>query len=164
MTTTDRLTVLRGGPTGEERHDRLTAGADDLADRRGAAALLGHPRLLLAVASALMTFGLTLILLGWLGAARSTFVEEQVPYLISGGLLGLALALIGALTFFAHWLTVMAREARVHDASRRQDHAALMEALAELTAALTPEPDGRRPARSRAARGDRPLRGTSRSS
>ena len=59
-----------------------------------------------------MTTGLSIILLGWFGAARSTIVEEQIPYLISGGLLGVALATIGALTLFAHWLTVLVRENR----------------------------------------------------
>ena len=39
-------------------------------------------------------------------------VEAQVPYLISGGLLGVALATIGAITFFAHWLTVLITEVR----------------------------------------------------
>jgi hypothetical protein len=64
-------------------------------------------------------------------------VEEQVPYLISGGLLGVALATIGALLFFTHWLTVSIKEARSHEAARRQDHEELLEALQALGNALT---------------------------
>jgi hypothetical protein len=55
-----------------------------------------------------------------------------VPYLISGGLLGVALTTVGALTFFTHWLTVSIREAREHEAARRQDHAELVQALRSL--------------------------------
>src|SRR3546814_19754487 len=82
-----------------------------------------------------MTSGLCAIVLGWFGASHSTLVEEQVPYLISGGLLGVAMATVGAVTLFAHWLTVMIREARAREASRKDDHIELMEALAQLTAA-----------------------------
>src|SRR3546814_13281621 len=83
-----------------------------------------------------MTSGLCAIVLGWFGASHSTLVEEQVPYLISGGLLGVAMATVGAVTLFAHWLTVMIREARAREASRKNDHIELIEALAQLPAAM----------------------------
>ena len=112
----------------EDRQTRLTEGADRLAEGRRRS-IAAHPLFLVAVAGALMTLGVTAIVIGWVGAAHSTFVEEQVPYLISGGLLGLALAVIGALTFFTHWLTVAIREAREHEVARRRDHVELIEAL-----------------------------------
>ncbi|HEY9555276.1 MAG TPA: hypothetical protein VIR58_00995 [Acidimicrobiales bacterium] len=142
------------GPSPEEREARLVDGADDLATKRGS--LLAHPQLLLAVAAALMTSGLCAIVLGWFGASHSTLVEEQVPYLISGGLLGVAMATVGAVTLFAHWLTVMIREARAREASRKNDHIELMEALAQLTAAM----DGKvgTNGTARGARSQRPLR------
>ena len=40
--------------------------------------------------------GLGLILLGWFGASGSAREFEQIPYLISGGILGLALVILGA--------------------------------------------------------------------
>ena len=50
----------------------------------------------LGVASAvLLPLGLALIVLGWYGAAHTPYLFEQVPYLISGGLLGLGLAVVG---------------------------------------------------------------------
>ena len=162
MTTSERLSVLNGGASPEEREERLSAGADELADGRGGSSLLRNERLLLIVASGLMSFGVCVILLGWFGAAHSTLVEEQLPYLISGGVLGLAFALIGAVTFFAHWLTVMIREARVHEAARRQDHQELMEALRTLT--LVPNPEDNANGRARGARPERPLRRAPRSS
>ena len=123
---TDPVTVSPA-LSAEEREARLAEGADPLA--RGVRSIVAHPRFLLIAAATLMTFGVTLIVLGWVGVARSTMIEEQMPYLISGGLLGVALAIMGALTLFTHWLTVSIREARAHEAARRADHAELVEVL-----------------------------------
>lgn len=109
---------------------RLAEGADTVAESRRS--ILGHPQLLLGAAATLMVAGVLAVLLGWAGASRTTYVEEQVPYLISGGLLGVALAIIGALLFFSHWLTVSIKEARAREITRRADHAELMEALRAL--------------------------------
>jgi hypothetical protein len=136
----------------DERAARLSDGADELA--KGRPSLAANPQLLLWVAAVLMTSGLSIILLGWFGAARSTIVEEQIPYLISGGLLGVALATIGALTLFAHWLTVLVREHRRQEVARKQDHIELMEALARLTAVL----DGKEGDANGRARGAQPER------
>jgi len=96
------------GPTTEERESRLSAGASALA-AGGRRTLLRHPHVLLAVAATLMTSGIVLILLSWFAIARSTMVEEQLAYLVSGGILGLALVVIGGLSFFSHWITVLIR-------------------------------------------------------
>ncbi len=157
MTTSERFDVLTGGPSVDERRARLVDGADDVARPEGGRSILAHPRFLLAVSGALMAGGVISILLGWDGAANATVVEAQVPYLISGGLVGVALATIGGLTFFAHWLTVSIREARAHEVARHQDHLALMEALGSLTRAISQQeekPNGR----ARSTRSERPVR------
>lgn len=118
--------ILGSGAPIAEREGRLLEGADGLAAARPS--ILSHPQLLIAAAAALMTAGVSAVLLGWVGASHTTRIEEQVPYLISGGLLGVALATIGALLFFSHWLTVSIKEARGHEASRRADHEELLEA------------------------------------
>ena len=107
--------VLAGGAPPEVRDQRLEGGAASLA-AGGRKSLLLDSRALIAVAGALMTSGVAAIVLGWLGASRSILVSEQVPYLISGGLLGLALATIGALAYFTHWLTVLVRDNRAQHA------------------------------------------------
>lgn len=112
----------------DERVERLRAGADDLRNAR-TGSFLDRTNLLVIVAGALMTLGLTLILVGWSGASGSIHVEEQVPYLISGAILGAALAIIGALCLFTHWLTVGIREARAREERAEQRHAELMTAL-----------------------------------
>jgi hypothetical protein len=77
----------------------------------------------------LMPLGALVILLAWYGAANTTRVFLQIPYLISGGLLGLGLMFVGAFVYFARWMNDLL------DASR--GHAAEARALAERsTAAL----------------------------
>ena len=43
-----------------------------------------------------VALGLLLLLLGWFGVSGTAFAAEQIPYVISGGLGGLALIGIGA--------------------------------------------------------------------
>jgi len=152
------MTITEPAPSpssADARQARLTEGADELA--QGHRSPAAHPQLLLGVSAALMTTGLSIILLGWFGAARSTLVEEQIPYLISGGLLGVALATIGALTLFAHWLTVLIREGRRQETLRKQDHVELMEALSLLTSVLDRKEDTSN-GRARSAQPERPVR------
>lgn len=156
MTDAQRLEVLQGGQDPGERESRLDAGAETLASD-SSRSLFARDRFLLTVSAALMTLGLSAILLGWIGAARTTIAEEQTPYLISGGLLGVALALIGAVTFFAHWLTVLIRDGREHEAARQRDHRELVAVLA----ALVPPPaieEVTSNGRARSTGGKRPVR------
>jgi hypothetical protein len=157
MTTPERFEVLSGGLPPDEREARLADGADEHLRDEGRRSILGHPRFLMSVAAALMAAGLIVIVLGWVGAANSVLIEEQVPYLISGGLLGLALALIGALTLFTHWLTVSIRDARAHEAARRRDHVELVDAIRTLNDSLAQE--GPRNGSDRGAAPGRPVRG-----
>jgi hypothetical protein len=66
--------------------------------------------------------GLFLIFLGWNGAASYDRVQAQIPYLISGGLAGLALVVIGAAMLITY--------------GNRSDRAALQSTLEELRDAL----------------------------
>ena len=77
----------------------------------------------------LVPSGLLVILLGWYGASRTSNVFEQIPYLISGGLLGLALVFLGAFLYFAHWLTRLVHE-------QRSRSAAVVAAVDRLAAAV----------------------------
>jgi hypothetical protein len=154
MSASDNHVVLVAGAPIDDREQRLADGADELAGKR--TAVVGGPNVLLIAAGALTTLGLTAILLAWAGASRSTLIEEQVPYLISGGLFGLALAIVGAMTYFAHWLTVLIREARDHERARAQDHIELMETLRALRDAAVSQEESNGTARS--DRRKRPVR------
>jgi hypothetical protein len=162
MSTSEPFTVLSGGPTIEERDARLRDGAEELVHDPARQSIFRRDHFLLAVAAALMVLGLAVILIGWAGAARATLVEEQLPYVISGGLLGVALATIGALTLFTHWLTVSIRENRATEAARRRDHAELVDAIRSLTKTLDTQEEVPR-GRAGSKRPDRQVRRTSRS-
>lgn len=61
--------------------------------------------------SILVPAGLVTILLGWYGAAHTPYVFEQIPYLISGGLLGVGMVIGGGLLFFGSWVARMEEDA-----------------------------------------------------
>lgn len=63
-----------------------------------------------AAAALLLPLGLVLVFLSWWGAARTPFLFEQVPYLISGGLLGLGLVVTGGFVLFGSWIVRTSRE------------------------------------------------------
>lgn len=82
--------------------------------------------------AALVAGGLVAILIGYLGASGTLHVGLQMPYLLSGGLLGLALVVFGSALIVSH---ALGRQARL---LRR-----LIEAQRDL-AARAPPPDGGR--------------------
>ena len=111
MTTSDALV----------RQQRLAARVASLRARRGG--ILTGDRWMLVIGGTFIPLGLVLVLLGWAGASHTVLVFEQLPYLISGGVLGLALVFAGGFVYFAYWMTVMVRESRT---SRQQMQAVLL--------------------------------------
>lgn len=84
-----------------------------------------NERTLLYAGAGLGVLGLVVVLLGWYGAANTINLQEQVPYLISGGLFGLGLVFLGGFAYFAYWVTTLVQEQR-----RQTD--LLLDALAAL--------------------------------
>ncbi|HWH28066.1 MAG TPA: hypothetical protein VNU26_03730 [Mycobacteriales bacterium] len=95
-------------------------------------------RWLLVVGSVLMPLGAVLVLLGWAGASRTPLVFEQIPYLISGGLLGLGFVLAGGFVYFSYWLTLLVREQRQARDDLQTSLRRVEELLAASTAAAAP--------------------------
>ncbi|MGK2948225.1 MAG: hypothetical protein ACSLFP_06605 [Acidimicrobiales bacterium] len=93
--------------------------------RVGSASVRLSERILLILGGILAPLGLVAVLLGWWGAARTPHLFEQVPYLISGGLLGLGLVFLGSFFYFTHWLTELVKE-------HRTQSRALLDALTVL--------------------------------
>lgn len=100
--------------------------------RRGRARLLAVPstvmrafetltidRLLAVLAALALPAGIITILLGWNGAARTPFVFEQIPYLISGGLLGVGLLTAGGALYLGSWIVRSAQLAREREDALR---------------------------------------------
>lgn len=69
-------------------------------------------RVLAIVSAVLLPLGILIIVLGWYGASHTPYLFEQVPYLISGGILGLGLAIVGGLVYFGSWVARGAAEQR----------------------------------------------------
>jgi hypothetical protein len=93
----------------QERLERLRGSVSQLRSRSSK----GRPeRWLMIVGGGGVVVGLLAIILGWVGASRTPYLFEQVPYLISGGLLGLAFATVGGLFYFGYWVTRQIQETR----------------------------------------------------
>jgi hypothetical protein len=65
---------------------------------------------LLTSGAVLMPLGLIAIWIGWYGAAHAKYGYDQFPYLISGGLLGVGLLIIGGFLYFGSWLAKIAND------------------------------------------------------
>jgi hypothetical protein len=89
------------------------------------------PVILMVVGSIFMPLGISLVLLGWWGAAHTPYGFEQTPYLISGGLLGVVFAITGGFLFFGSWIARVALHGQ-----RTTDH------LAALVGQLTRGAEG----------------------
>ena len=113
----------------------LAAGIRALRIRTGA---LNIDRVLLIVGGVLLPLGLLLIVLAWLGASHTVLLFEQIPYMISGGLLGLALVFIGGFVYFTYWQTLLVREGR--DQSKRVEELLLRIESHLASGAVTPAP------------------------
>ena len=64
------------------------------------------------VGTLLMTAGIAAILFAWWGVAHTGYTWEQIPYVVSGGMLGLGLIGVGGFLYFGSWLTKLVEEQR----------------------------------------------------
>lgn len=96
------MSVPEGETTDEP--DRLEEFQAELARLRVKRASPSTEQRLLLAGAVLMPLGLVLVLVGYLGASGTTELSSQVPYLISGGLLGLGLTIVGAALFLRYSL------------------------------------------------------------
>lgn len=112
---------------------RLTEAVRGLATRASAA---DAERAMKFVGPSLLCIGAIVILLGWYGAAHTTRVFLQIPYLISGGLLGLGLMFAGGFLYFARWITDLLDETRRQAASAETNAARTADALERIETLL----------------------------
>ena len=83
------------------RYERLTTRAGSLRTRRKG----DRPTGLVLAGGGLLSLGVVLVVIGYVGASHTIYVFEQIPYLISGGILGGCLVVGGGFLYFASWLT-----------------------------------------------------------
>jgi hypothetical protein len=124
---------------GANRRERFRTAVSRLAERSSSADLI---RWMLVPGSLAVLLGFAAMVLGWVGAARTAREIEQIPYLISGGLIGLALVVLGALLLAStFWVAVLRKLQR--EAELRAE-----EAVADLSTRVTALEDAPRTARS----------------
>lgn len=114
----------------------IEGGTDDGSARPGLADRVPALRPLSPVPTylgiAVTVLGFVLVMIAWGQAAGETNVALQIPYLISGGMVGLGLIMVG--------VTIVNVAAKRRDALLRQQQTDLLaSALRELSAALDPD-------------------------
>ena len=122
--------------TDQRVHDRRARFRDavvKLSDRAQSAELA---KLLLLPGAIAVVGGFAFMFLGWYGASHTARQIEQIPYLISGGLIGLGLVMVGALLLSsAIWMTMLQRYAAEQDLRRERQFEELRDELAPRRAA-----------------------------
>lgn len=79
--------------------------------------------------SILLPLGIAVIILGWHGAAYGNVDQKQIPYLISGGILGLAIVVVGCFFYWAHWLYRIYDQADLHHQEMIREQREMIQAL-----------------------------------
>jgi hypothetical protein len=96
--------------TGEERGDRLAVAASRLRTRKGFSIDRGFQ----VIGGVLLSVGVLAIIAGAYGVSHTARLWRQTPYVVSGGILGVGLIIIGGFAYLAFWLTTLV------EATRRQ--------------------------------------------
>jgi hypothetical protein len=110
----DALPVVTEEPVPHRGRDRVAKLRESVGSLRSRAGFgsRGLDFYLFLAGAVLVPFGLLVMLLGWYGASNTGYLFEQIPYLISGGLIGLGLVLVGSFAYFAYWLTRLFHQQR----------------------------------------------------
>ncbi len=90
--------MSQSGPaeSSHARSPRMEAFQREVAELRIRGGAAGPEGRLLVFGVLLLVAGLVVVVIGWYGASGTKILSEQIPYLISGGLLGIGLTVIGA--------------------------------------------------------------------
>ena len=150
MSSADLTEERTFGEPGLARRLRFRDALGRLAQRGQAVDLL---KVVLIPACVLIVAGIGLMYFGWYGAAHTARQIEQTPYLVSGGLIGLALVFLGGLLLASSfWMTVLRRFTEESEERSSAQLRALEERLDALVAERSASNGAAaKPARSRAA-------------
>lgn len=89
----------------DAKPDRIEEFKNEIADMRIRPPEDSAERAWLIAGILLPLLGLVAIFVGWWGASGSAYPAEQLPYVISGGILGMGLIVIGAALFVRYSMT-----------------------------------------------------------
>lgn len=89
--------------------------------------------------SILVPLGVVFILIAWYGAAHTPYVQQQIPYLVSGSFEGVACMVLGGLLYWAHWLYRIYDQADHHHEEQLQVMQQTLRAIADRLGASSSE-------------------------
>jgi hypothetical protein len=89
----------------EDNPKRVEQFKTEIADLRVGVPSSASDRKLLVLGILLVVLGIVLVLGGWYGASGEATIADQFPYLISGGVLGLACVTAGSVLFARYSMT-----------------------------------------------------------
>jgi hypothetical protein len=89
----------------EDNPKRVEQFKTEIADLRVGVPSSASDRKLLVLGILLVVLGIVLVLGGWYGASGEATIADQFPYLISGGVLGLACVIAGSVLFARYSMT-----------------------------------------------------------
>jgi hypothetical protein len=111
-----------------ERRARFRAAVLRLSERARTTELL---KMLLLPGAFFAIAGFVFMFLGWYGAARTPRAIEQMPYLLSGGLIGLGMVFVGGLLLAsAFWMGMLQKFSEEADARTERRIAELEQRVA----------------------------------
>jgi hypothetical protein len=90
--------------------------------------------------SILIPLGVVFILMAWYGAAHTPYVQQQIPYLVSGAFAGLGCIFLGGLLYWAHWLYRMYDQADLHHEEQLQVLVQTLRAMSDRAGSDLPPP------------------------
>jgi hypothetical protein len=88
-----------------------------------------------AAGAFLVPLGVVVILISWYGSAHTAYVQQQIPYLVSGSFIGLGLMFVGGLLYWAHWLYRIYDQADLNHATSLAHQEELLERLIDAVIA-----------------------------
>src|SRR5438874_8518990 len=109
-----------------EREQRLVA---VLGRARRQAGRVSGEQWLFVAGGALVLAGIVLVIIGWVGTSQTVLVAGQIPYVVSGGLLGLGLIFLGGFLYFGYWLALLLRDGRERGGRQEADLARMADGL-----------------------------------
>src|SRR5437588_12641500 len=109
-----------------EREQRLVA---VLGRARRQAGRVSGEQWLFVAGGALVLAGIVLVIIGWVGTSQTVLVAGQIPYVVSGGLLGLGLIFLGGFLYFGYWLALLFRDGRARGERQEVELARVAEGL-----------------------------------
>lgn len=130
------MTTAQPAVTTEVRDERESRFAEAIASLRTKATAGDAERWFRLAGPVLIPLGALVILLGWWGAANTTRVFLQIPYLISGGVFGLGLMFTGGFAYFARWMTDLLEESRRRADAAEETARQTVEALERIEGLL----------------------------